>query len=94
MPLTREQYELRYTRQRILLELTREPYGYTTESYVRAHAGKHAERWFDTALAALIEEGLVARRPNGIELTGAFYRQQEAKERAKKRAAKAKAGMK
>ncbi|MCP2628109.1 hypothetical protein NLB33_35250 [Mycolicibacterium smegmatis] len=86
MPLTPEQQELRYTKQRIIKALESEPYGYTTIAAVRRQAGRHADTWFDAALDALITDGLVARAGDAaLELGPVYIRRQIERQRAEER---------
>lgn len=87
MTLTREQYELRYTKQRVLKALTDEPYGVTTRAAVRRYTLKHSDERFAEAVQALIAEGWIEEVPDDrLNLTWRWRAEQE---RKKKEAAKA-----
>lgn len=96
MTLTREQYELRYTKQRIIKALTDEPYHYTSIAAVRKYTTKHSDERFEQALNELITEGMIERRENDhVELGWRWRAEQREKEkkaaaaeRAKKKAAR------
>ncbi|WP_459953058.1 hypothetical protein, partial [Mycobacterium avium] len=86
MPLTPEQQRMRYTRQRIIGALEAEPYGYASLSAVRNHAWRYDDEFFDTALDALITEGLVARAgEHALELGPTYIRRQLEKQRAEEK---------
>lgn len=83
MPLTREQYEHRYTRQRILKALCDEPYGCTSVVAVREYVKKHSDERFIAALESLIKDELIQRESDTrIGLTPLFRVQQKQKKRA------------
>ena len=91
MPLTREQYELRYTRQRIIKALTDEPYGYTSIAAVRRYTVKHPQERFEQALADLITEGMIERRADEhVELGWKWRAEQREKEKKAAAAERAK----